>query len=202
MIWSAAFLVLIGAALSSTRFVSIEDAEAAASGERFDAVAYADERFDAEIAPQIEEEATDLTTLLGQLSGGADESELGNTSGTGSAYSFAVEFTGVAGEVNGSILPVTVEGVPPETTVQVQVGPAINGTAIRDVTGTISFNEFTNQLEFQEVATELNSRVRDGVLADVDPASLAGQTVHVVGAFTRVNPELVSIVPVVFEVQQ
>ena len=113
-----------------------------------------------------------------------------------------MEFTGVAGAPNGAILPVTVDGVPAGLTVQVQIGPAINGTALRDVTGTVSFNEFTNQLEFQGVATEFNSRVRAGVLADVDPAALEGKTVHVVGAYTRVNPALVSVVPVVFEVDQ
>ena len=101
----------------------------------------------------------------------------------------------------GSILPVTVPGVPADVTVQVQIGPALNGTALRDVTGTVSFNEFTNQLEYQQVATELNNQVRDSVLTGLDPASLTGKTITVTGAFTRVNPTLVSVVPVAFEVQ-
>ena len=182
--------------------MTIEDAEAAESVGRFDPVEYADERFDSEIVPQIEGDAVDLATLLNDLEGGADEGDFGNTPGAGSSYSFPVEFTGTAGAPNGSILPVVVEGVPGEVTVQVQIGPAINGTALRDVTGTVSFNEFTNQLEFQEVATEFNNRVRIDVLADVDPAQLEGRPVHVVGAYTRVNPALVSVVPVVFEVEQ
>jgi predicted lipoprotein len=52
------------------------------------------------------------------------------------------------------------------------------------------------------VATELNNQVRETVLADVDPAALPGKTITVTGAFTRVNPALVSVVPVRFEVQQ
>jgi predicted lipoprotein len=194
-------LVLVAAALS-TKTVSISDAEAAESVGRFNPVEYADARFDSEIVPQVEEEAIDLTTLLQDLAGGADESEFGNTPGAGSSYSYPVEFTGVAGAPNGSILPVTVEGVPAGVTVQVQIGPAINGTALRDVTGTVSFNEFTNQLEFQEVATEFNNRARTDVLAEVDPTELEGRTVRVVGAYTAVNPALVSVVPVVFEVEQ
>ncbi|MET1018092.1 MAG: DUF2291 domain-containing protein [Leifsonia flava] len=195
-------LAVIAAAALSTKVVTIQDAEAAESVGRFDPVDYADARFDSEIIPQIEEEAVDLATLLTDLDGGADESDFGNTPGAGSSYSFPVEFTGTAGVPNGSILPVVIEGVPGEVTVQVQIGPAINGTALRDVTGTVSFNEFTNQLEFQEVATEFNNRVRTDVLSDVDPAQLEGKTVHVVGAYTRVNPALVSVVPVVFEVDQ
>lgn len=192
--------VLLVAAALSTKVVSSEEAEAAASGQQFDPAAYADERFDAEIVPQVQDEAIDLATLLGDLAGGADEAEFGNTPGAGSAFSFPVAFEGVAGELNGAILPVTVAGVPADVQVQVQVGPALNGTALRDVTGTVSFNEFTNQLEFQEVATEFNDRVREGVLAGVDTAALPGKTVRVVGAFTRVNPALVSVVPVEFEV--
>lgn len=200
MIWTLVAVVVLVAGFLTTKIVSVADAEAAASGTQFDPAAYADERFESEIVPQVEDEAIDLTTLLEDLAGGADEAEFGNTPGAGSSYSFPVEFTGVAGAPNGSVLPVTVEGVPADVTVQVQIGPAINGTALRDVTGTVSFNEFTNQLEFQEVSTEFNNRVRDGVLSEVDPATLEGSTVHVVGAFTRVNPALVSVVPVVFEV--
>jgi predicted lipoprotein len=201
MIVLAVGLVVLVAAALSTKTVSISDAEAAESVGRFNPVEYADARFDSEIAPQVEEEAVDLSTLLQDLAAGADESEFGNTPGAGSSYSYPVEFTGVAGAPNGSILPVTVEGVPAGVTVQVQIGPAINGTALRDVTGTVSFNEFTNQLEFQEVATEFNNRVRTDVLAEVDPAQLEGRTIRVVGAYTAVNPALVSVVPVVFEVQ-
>jgi predicted lipoprotein len=197
---TVALLVVAGVGLATTKYISIEDAEAAASEGSFDPASYADEHFDSEIVPQIEDEAVDLATLLTDLSNGADEAEFGHTPGSGSSYSFPVTFTGTAGALNGSILPVTVEGVPAETTVQVQVGPAINGTALRDVTGTVSFNDFTNQLEFQEVATEFNNRVRDGVLAEVGPIE-EGQTVAVTGAFTRVNPALVSVVPVVIEVQ-
>jgi len=193
-------VVVVIAAGFSTKVLSIEEATAAATEGSFDPVTYAEERFSSEIAPQVEDEAIDLTTLLTDLAGGADESEFGNSAGSSSAFSFPVTFTAVAGAPVGAILPVTVEGVPAETTVQVQIGPALNGTAIRDVTGTVNFNEFTNQLEFQQVATELNSQVRDTVLSEVDITALEGKTITVTGAFTRVNPALVSVVPVSFEV--
>jgi len=197
---TVAFLVVAGVGLATTKYVSIEEATAAASAGSFDPVTYADERFESEVVPQIEEDAVDLATLLADIEAGADEGEFGHAPGEGSSYSFPVTFTGTAGALNGSILPVTVDGVPGEVTVQLQVGPALNGTALRDVTGTVSFNDFTNQLEFQEVATEFNNRVRDGILAEVGAIS-EGQTVTVTGAFTRVNPALVSVVPVAIEVE-
>jgi predicted lipoprotein len=199
MIGGLAIVIVVVAAALSVKVVSLEDAAASAAG-GFDPAEYAADRFESEVVPQIEDEAVDLTTLLGDLTGGADEADFGNTSGSSSAYSFPVTFTGVAGTPAGAILPVTVEGVPADVTVQVQIGPALNGAAIRDVTGTVSFNEFTNQLEYQTVATEFNNLVRETVLADVDPATLAGSTITVTGAFTRVNPALVSVVPVTLEV--
>ena len=195
-------LVVVAAAIASTKVLSIGEAAEASQAGAFEPADYAAEHFDADIVPAITEDATELPALLDDLAAGADEADFGHSAGSSSAYSFPVTFTGVAGAPNGSILPVTVEGLPEGVVVQVQIGPAINGTAIRDATGTVNFNDFTNQLEFQEVATELNTLVKDQVLADVDPATLKGKTITVTGAFTRVNPALVSVVPVEFEVDQ
>ncbi|WP_108249268.1 DUF2291 family protein [Planctomonas deserti] len=194
-----AVAVLVFAAMS-VKVVSTEEVAAAEQGD-FDPVDYAAERYD-EIAAYVEDNAVELPGLVTQLEGGADEAELGNTSGASSAFAFPVTVTGVAGAATPPVLPVTVDGMPEGTVVQIQIGPALNGTALRDVSGTVSFNEFTNQLEYQQVATELNNRVREEVLADFDAAAAAGKTVTVTGAFLRVNPQLVSVVPVSIEVQQ
>jgi predicted lipoprotein len=193
-----AIVVIVVAAFNVT-VVRIDDVNAGA-GDTFDPVAFAEEEFSSTIVPAIEEEAIDLPTLLADLAAGADEADFGNTSGASSAYAFPVTFTAVAGELAGPVLGLTVDGVPAETTVQLQVGPALNGTAMRDVTGEISFNSFVNQLEYQNVATELNNQVREQVLSTVDPASLPGKTLEITGAFLRVNPALVSVVPVKIEV--
>ncbi|WP_221583482.1 DUF2291 family protein [Microbacterium sp. G2-8] len=198
MVGVVALVAVVGIGAATTTYRSISDVAGAAEEERFSPAEYADERFETEIVPQIDEDAVDLATLLSELDDGADESEFGHAPGAGSSYSFAVTLTGTAGAPEGTVVPVTVEGVDDETTVQVQIGPALNGTALRDVTGTVSFNDFTNQLEFQEVGTEFNDRVREGILADV--AVEEGDTVEVTGAFTRVNPALVSIVPIALEV--
>ena len=108
MIGLAVGLVVVVAAVMSTKIVTIEDAEAAQSEGVFDPVEYADARFDSEIVPQVETDAVDLSTLLADLAAGADEADFGNTPGAGSSYSFPVEFTAVAGAPNGSILTVTV----------------------------------------------------------------------------------------------
>jgi predicted lipoprotein len=194
-------LVVVAAAIASTKVLSIGEAAEASQAGAFEPADYAAEHFDEDIVPAITDDATELATLLDDLAAGADEADFGHSAGSSSAYSFPVTFTGVAGAPNGSILPVTVEGLPEGVVVQVQIGPAINGTAIRDATGTVNFNDFTNQLEFQEVATELNTLVKDQVLADVDPATLEGKTITVTGAFTLVNPKNWMVTPVEIAVQ-
>ncbi|BDI21548.1 DUF2291 family protein [Herbiconiux sp. L3-i23] len=199
MVLTALAVIVVVAAGFSTEVVTGEEAEAQ-TADQFDAATYAAEHYEADLVPYIEDNAVDLSTLLADLEGGADENEAGNTSGASSAYAFPVTFTAVAGQPTPPILPLTVEGVPAGTTVQLQIGPALNGTALRDVSGEISFNEFTNQLEYQNVATELNNQVRTNLLDGLDPATLAGKTLTITGAFLRVNPALVSVVPISIEV--
>jgi predicted lipoprotein len=197
----AAFaLVVIVIAAFNVKVVSLDDVAAQTAAQAFDPAAFAEKNYDSVIVPSIEENAVELPTLLAELAGGADEAEYGNTSGASSAYAFPVTFTAVAGAVTPPVLPVTVAGVPEGTTVQIQVGPAVSGTALRDATGEVDFNDFANQLEYQNAAGELNNLVKTSVLADFDAAAAQGKTITVTGAFLRVNPSLVSVVPISIEV--
>jgi predicted lipoprotein len=200
MVGVVIIIAVVVAAGFNVKVVSLDEATAESAAQEFDPAAFAAENYDKTIVPDIQENAVDLATLLADLEGGADEADFGNTSGASSAFAFPVTFTAVAGELKAPILPVTVDGVPDGTTVQIQVGPALSGTALRDVTGTVNFNDFSNQLEYQEAATELNNRVKEEVLANFDAAAANGKTITVTGAFLRVNPELVSIVPISIEV--
>lgn len=200
MIGAAIAVVVVVIAGFNVKVVGLDEVAAENAAQQFDPVAFVDENFDSVIVPGIEDNAVDLATLLTDLAAGADEADFGNTSGASSAYAFPVTFTGVAGALTAPVLPVTVAGVPEGTTVQIQVGPAVSGTALRDVTGTVDFNDFENQLEYQNAAGELNNRVKTEVLADFDAAAAAGKTITVTGAFLRVNPALVSVVPISIEV--
>lgn len=198
MVISLVTLVVLVIAAFNVKVVSTADADAATAG-AFDPADFAAENYD-DIAAGVEDDAIPLSELVASLDAGEPEADFGNTSGASSAFAFPVTFTGVAGTATPPVMPVTVEGVPAGVTVQIQVGPAINGTALRDVSGTISFNQFTNQLEYQNVGTELNNIARDKVLADFDAAAAAGKTIKVTGTYLRVNPALISVVPVSIEV--
>src|SRR5260370_40991939 len=68
--------------------------------------------------------------------------------------------------------------------VGLQIGPVVRETALRDATGGVSFNQFTNQLDYADVSKEMNARALKAAFASVDPNSIAGKTLTFFGAFT------------------
>ncbi len=112
-----------------------------------------------------------------------------------------VKFTGVAGKEDSGVYEVGVEGVPNTTTIRVQTGPAIMGTDLRDGTGTISFGQFTNQIEYQNAGSALNKEMKKQVLSKVDTGNLTGKTISVVGVFQLTDPANWLVTPVKMEVK-
>ena len=68
--------------------------------------------------------------------------------------------------------------------IALQIGPVVRGTALRDATGAAPFDQFTNQLDYADVAKEMNKRAVKEAFASIAPASLADKTITFFGAFT------------------
>lgn len=109
---------------------------------------------------------------------------------------FPVKFSGVVGEGSSGVFKVKVTDLPEGIGVRVQTGPAINGTEVRDATGTISFGAFTNQIEYQDAGAALNDQIKAQVLAKLDREKLPGKTIEVVGVFQLINPANWMVTPV------
>lgn len=170
------------------------------SGEHVPSDVFAPEAFGAakfpEVQAAVEKRATDAAALSAALAAdkAAAVKQYGTEAGAGSVFS--VRFTGTVGEGKSGIYKVAVAGLPPELTVRVQTGPAINGTDLRDATGAIAFGQFKNQIEYQNAGSALNNAMKAAVLAGVDTAGLAGKTVTVTGVFKLVNPKSWLVTPV------
>ena len=114
---------------------------------------------------------------------------------------YAVSFTGTLGQEDSGNYDVKVDGMPEGVAVKVQTGPAIMGTDLRDGTGTISFGQFTNQIEYQNAGSALNKEMKKQVLSKLDRASLSGKAVSVVGVFQATDPKAWLVTPVTLEVK-
>lgn len=176
------------------------DEPVAGGPQRFDAVGWAEDNYESEVVPTIEENAVELTTLQPLLA--EDPEATGEEYGTrdgNSPYTYSVTVTGEAGKAEGGFMPLTVDGIGDPVKITVQVGPAVNGTALRDASGLVSFNDFVNQVEYSDAAIALNNLMKADLLADLDVAGLEGTQVLVVGATAPLNAELIVITPVRIE---
>ena len=84
--------------------------------------------------------------------------------------------------------PYGIDGVPKGDTVRIPVGSAVSGTPIRDASGFMTFSDFPGQTDFQNVANELKLKIAADVVGPLDPSSLKGKNVTVVGAFSTGGP--------------
>jgi predicted lipoprotein len=168
----------------------------------FDPTTYVDGIWTSKVLPTVQKDAVPATELLPALQAdrAAASKKYGNQAGTGSPYAFLVRGTGTvtALDEEAPTHPVTikVDGLTGKTAdVQVVTGPVIAGTALRDAVKFIRFGDFTNQLDYADAATGLNSKVKADVLAKVKAKDLIGKKVSFAGAFSLIAPGVVLIVP-------
>lgn len=197
-IWLGAIAVVVLAMIFGTKVVSNDDA-LLQGAEEFDPATFGAENFPV-VQDAVAERAVDAVALAEAIAAdpaaAAEEHAVPSSGGP----VFSVTFTGVVGEGQSGIYAVDVEGLPDEPLVRIQTGPAINGTELRDVTGEITFGQFTNQIDYQNAAASINEELKKQVLAEVDTAALAGRTVTVTGAFTLINPASWLVTPTQIEV--
>jgi len=77
---------------------------------------------------------------------------------------------------------------------------------VRDSVGYITFGDFKEQTEYGKAGSEINKRVIDTVLGDIDRDNLVGKTISFKGAFTirtfnllQIDVKEIRIVPVEIE---
>lgn len=200
LIWLVVAVVVL---VALGRGVKVVDSSSAggAGPQSFSAAAYGKTEFP-KVQNAIKKRAVPAETLAAAIK--ANVSEAGKKYGVDSGSvgpEMSVSFTGVVGAGESGIYAVKVTGVPPDLLIRVQTGPAINGTDLRDAPGTISFGQFTNQIDYQNAASALNNQLKQQVLSKIDTGSLTGKTITVVGAFQLINPTGWLVTPATLSVQ-
>ena len=203
VIGAVLLLALIGAMLASTAFVDTSNVAAPADT----AVEYVDLNYDTVVLPAIIDTEHSLDMLIAALVEDPDAAgeEYGKREDATKPWSFAVDVTGTITEGLFGEVGLDVGGLPGGITAGLAIPPLGSNTAIRDTGTDLTFNDFTNQTEFQRVAIELNNRVTETVFSAYDLPSMVGTEIRVVGAFTWVSKtggeiDHVKIVPVQIEV--
>jgi predicted lipoprotein len=148
---------------------------------------FVDPIWTSKVLPTLEEKAQDIAKILPEIR--ADPETAGQKYGRREAtnpYNYMVKGTGKVTEIHtesqaGTAI-VEIPGL--NEKIALQIGPVVRGTALRDATGIVSFNQFSNQLDYADVSKDMNQRALKTAFASIAPASLAGKTVTFFGALT------------------
>jgi predicted lipoprotein len=179
---------------------NIEQPKGSASNKGFDKVAYVDGIWQSKVLPTVQQNAVDFSQLYDELKLNQDAASQKYGKKVGGPYNFLTKFEGKVLSADTSsrvgVIKVETQTQTGAAILTVQVGPVVQGTSIRDALGFIAFNDFVNQLQFADVADELNTRALKNALNDTDPTTLVGKTVDIIGAFTLDNIDDLVITPV------
>lgn len=194
-----AAIVVIGAIALDTKVVQIGSASDVRQQ------VFSPETFGAEQFPKIQADVEKRAVAASELAAAitADKKAAGDKYGvaTSTGPVIPVTLSGTFGTRKSNTNEMKIDGLPPETVVRVQTGPAVNGTDLRDATGTIQFGQFTNQIQYQDAGSAINNEMKKAVFAGLDPDQLDGKTATVVGVFKLINPKNWLVTPVKVDVK-
>lgn len=199
--------------LASCTIVSIEEVERKQKSETFDPVSYVDSVWESQIIPTVTEKAVDLPQVLGAIQEDLVKAgeQYAKVSVSG-AYNFMVKGSGKVASVDtasstGTAI-IKLDGYDGPIVVKLQIGPRISGDSVRDSVGFIEFGMFREQTEYGKVSREINKRIADTVVKDLNKEELPSKTVTFYGAFTirttnqtDLKVKEIVIVPVKIEVK-
>lgn len=196
-------VLLLGGMVASTTFVGAGDDVIAADT----AVEFAELNYTDVIVPSLTDRAVAVEELVPQILTDPDATgeELGRREGEGKPYSYPVSATGTVVEGGFGEVGLEVAGMPDGITVGVAIPPLGSSTALRDAGAELTFGDFVNQTEYQNVAIELNKLAAAEVYGDLDLTTMIGSEITVVGGSTWVSKTggevtHLTIVPVSIEV--
>ncbi len=226
---SSKFFVLIAALIVlglAGRFgftvVRIEDVEKKVQNEKFDPAAYVDGIWSEKIVPAFNVKSVELSSILSKYQPGTDGtiSKEALTAVTkenglitvGESHVYMVKGSGKVVAVNTDTsmgtIEVALDGYSGPIKVLVFIGTRIpsDETSVRDSVGFLTFGDFKEQTEFGKVASEINKRVLNQVVKDVDKTALLNKTITFKGSFNirtfnliQIDLKEIRVVPVVIE---
>lgn len=161
--------------------------------------------YEAQLLPHVEQAAVDVAELraaIGQGLGAAGTAH-GVQAAGGGAWNFLAKGEGVVvgadRESRAATLDVDVDA-DGTGDLQIQIGPVVKGTALRDAAPFYEFTDFRDQMEFAALARALNTRATEGLA--LPEGDLAGRRVSFAGAFAlRSGTEPIQVVPTRLELE-
>lgn len=173
------------------------------SGLGFNAAAYVKRIWPTQVVPAAKNNSVPLTVFLADFEKDPAAALQAYSHKVSGSNNVLVSFSGVVqGDDTSSPIGTMLVNVADGTKVipvQVAIGPVILGTSLRDSLKFISFEEFLNQIQYGNVADQLNQTAVSKVVSSLNIQGLKGKTITVYGAYTLddTTPDNISVTPVI-----
>lgn len=143
--------------------------------------------WDAKVVPSLREKAgpyDEVATAIAANPDAAGERFGYREKQAGSPWTYAASLKGTVVAANTESRAATID-VKTEAgrTVQVQIGPVIRGTAIRDSLAYRPFGSFKNQVDYAQFGKALNAKANAAALSKLPRDKLVGAHVEALGVF-------------------
>lgn len=187
-------------AYNSVYFKKLDEVKAGSTA--FDAAGYARDFWEKKLTPGLSK-AVDLTVLTALLKTDKEKAftEHSHALGIGNIRYFLVKGEGIVNDVDEN--EVKLEAGGSEVRIATEY---IFGNAVRDASGAIDINAFTNSMDFNNVSAEINKLIRENVVPPFKSAVKKGDRVVFHGAIELNREHLqlndVEIIPVSLQIEK
>lgn len=198
----SAIIVLVVLALNSVYFRKLDQVKA--SSTTFDEKTYARKYFDEKLLPSLNN-AVEINQLISLLDSNKQQTfeKYGHALGIGNIRYFLVKGEGQVLSINENDVTILATADTNKKAIRIAT-EFVFGNAIRDASGKIDINEFSNTMDFNSVSAEINKIVRAQVLPKFKANAKKGDTIQFAGAVElnkeHLNVEDVELMPVQLEI--
>ncbi|HTN19397.1 MAG TPA: DUF2291 domain-containing protein [Pelobium sp.] len=200
--YSVIFLLIGFVAYNSVYFKSLSQLKAEDEAKNFDATKYAEDYLNKEL-PALFNKVPDVDTLMSLLKAEPKKAFklYSNAMAIGNVKFFMTKGAGTVNSISDNEIILLTAGKQ-RFTVATEF---IFGNALRDASGIIKVEDFTNSADLNNVSAEINKLVRQKVLPPFKGKVKLGDKVTFIGAFElnqeHINLKNIEIVPVKIAVQ-
>ncbi|HEY5918351.1 MAG TPA: DUF2291 domain-containing protein [Chryseolinea sp.] len=194
------FLLIAFLGYKSVYFRKLDDVQAASSSKAFNASTFARNFYDNKLL-QRADSAVELSTLISMLRSEPRQAfkQYSRALAIGNIRYFLVRGEGTITSIGEYSTMVELNGQSTKTNVNIAT-EFVYGNAIRDASGLLNLNDFSNTADFNSISENINNIIRKEVLPPFVAAAKEGTAVKFAGAIELnqkyVDVESIEVVPI------
>jgi len=188
-------LAIVLVAYHSVYFKKLDVVKVSKAAKEFNAELYAASFWQNKLIPNLGK-AIDVTKLITMISNDPSKTfdSYSHALGIGNLRYFLVSGNGIVESIGDDDVKLIAKSDSSRQSIRIAT-EYIFGNAVRDATGLININEFTNTMDFNNVSAEINKIIREKVLPPFKRKAKKGDAIEFIGAIelNKEHPDLVHL---------